>query len=320
MALIRGGPAGPDGFGGAYDNTVQTDRAALWQALGGRQGVLRGFVHAGVAGQMALDFTPGAALVGERDGSGVASINRGYLVHAAETTRVLFGPASASARNDAVVAAFVDVEAGPVGTGGLEVGGHLVVVPGVSGTSTPRTDAQINAFLGRGGWVRVLDVPIASGATEIAVSSVVVSGTRGGPAFAKIAKASNQSVPTASTTAITFSQVLEQSQPGMADVANNRIVIPDGGVYSLEVRLTWDGNSTGRRDITLRVNGSALLVDRLSATAGGGLSDFRVFSTRARLAAGDVIELVALQNTGGSLSVLSGGISETSISALRVAP
>lgn len=180
MALIRGGPAGPDGSGGAYDNTVQTDRAAWWHAMGGRQGVIKGFAHAGVAGQMALDFTPGAALVGERDGTGAASIDRGYLVHASETTRVLFGTASASDRNDAVVAAFVDVEAGPVGTGQLEVGPHLTVVPGVSGTTTPRTDAQINDYLGRGGWVRLMDVPIAAGSTEIAVSGISLSKEKGG--------------------------------------------------------------------------------------------------------------------------------------------
>jgi hypothetical protein len=174
MTIVRGGPAGPDGAGGAYPNEVESDRAAWWHALGGRQGVLKGFAHAGVAGQMALDFTPGAALVGERAADGNASLDRGYFVWSDATTRVSFGPASASARNDAVVAAFVDVEDGPVGTGGLEVGPHLVVVPGVSGVTTPRTDSEITGWLGRGGWVRLMNVPIAAGSTEIAVSGISI--------------------------------------------------------------------------------------------------------------------------------------------------
>jgi hypothetical protein len=178
VTIIRGGPAGPDGSGGAYLNEVETDRSAWWHALGGRQGVLKGFVHSGVAGAMALDFTAGAALVGERAADGTASLDRGYLVWADATTRVTFGPASASARNDAVVAAFVDVEDGPVGTGGLEVGPHLVVVPGVSGTTTPRADADINAYLGRGGWVRLMDVPVAAGSTEINVANIDAADAR----------------------------------------------------------------------------------------------------------------------------------------------
>lgn len=175
MTIVRGGPAGPGSGGAAYPNEVETDRSAWWHALGGRQGVIKGLAHTGVAGTMALDFTAGAALVGERAADGTASLDRGYLVWADTTTRVTFGPASASARNDAVVAAFVDTEDGPVGTGALEVGPHIVVVPGVSGTTTPRTDADINGWLGKGGWVRLMDVPIATGSTEIATAGVAVN-------------------------------------------------------------------------------------------------------------------------------------------------
>lgn len=191
--MIRGGPAGPDGVGGSYANEVETDRAAWWHALGGAQGVIEGFVHAAVAGQMALDFTPGAALVGERAADGTASLDRGYLVWADSTTRVTFAPASAAARNDAVIACFADTEDGALGTGVTQVGPQIIAVTGVSGTTTPRTDAQINAALGRGGWVRLMDVPIASTDTQINVANIVKStsflrewhtvGATGEPAF-----------------------------------------------------------------------------------------------------------------------------------------
>jgi hypothetical protein len=173
MPLIRGVPAGPNGSGGSFANEVEADRAALWDALGASQGVIRGFVHSGVAGAMALDFTAGSGVLGERAADGTASLPRGYHVWADVTTRVPFDPASASARNDAVVLAFVDTEDGPLGTGVTEAGPQIVVVKGVSGTTTARTDADINGWLGRGGWTRLMDVPIAAGSTEINLATIV---------------------------------------------------------------------------------------------------------------------------------------------------
>jgi hypothetical protein len=171
LTAIRGGPAGPDGAGGSYQNEVESDRAAWWWALGGKSGILNGFVYSQVAGTMALDWTKGAALVSERDGSAVEQ-NRGYLVWADSTTRTTFGAASASARKDSVVAAFVDTEDGAVGTGALATGPHLVVVPGTSGVSTPLSDAAIQTWLGRGGFVRVMDVLINPSDTKINLSNV----------------------------------------------------------------------------------------------------------------------------------------------------
>lgn len=178
--LILGSPAGPDGLGGAFSNTVEADRSALWDALGGRQGVLRGFGYTAVAGQMALDIdAASSALVGERANDGTASLTRGYHVYTPEgtATRIVFDPASVSNRNDAVVAAFVDTEDGSLGTGVSTAGPQVVVVTGVSGVTVPRTDAEINAFIGRGGWVRLFDVPIASTDTEINVANIVTAKT-----------------------------------------------------------------------------------------------------------------------------------------------
>ena len=140
--------------------------------MGGLPGILRGLDWSVVAGQMQLSLTAGAAMVAERDGSNV-ELARGYLVWNDAASVVQFGVASAGARNDAVVIAAVDVEDGAQGTGNIGVGGHLVVVPGVSGTTTPRTDAQIQAFLGRGGWTRYADVAIPASSTQIAAGNVV---------------------------------------------------------------------------------------------------------------------------------------------------
>lgn len=174
MVQLDAGIIGPDGLGGAYKNTANVREAAWWHAMGAQQGVIKGMVVSGVPGSMALSVAAGAVLVSRRDGSNNVQ-DMGYLVPVPTATTVTFGPASASARNDALVAAVVDTTDGAVGTGALANGGQLVAVPGVSGTATPRTDAQIAAYLGRGGYVRLADVPIASTDTQINTANLTLA-------------------------------------------------------------------------------------------------------------------------------------------------
>lgn len=221
MVQLDAGIIGPDGLGGAYKNTASVLEALSWYALGGKQGVLSGMTLAGVAGSMAIDVAAGAAMISRRDGSNNVQA-MGYLVPVPVTTRVTFGPASPAARNDALVAAVVDTTDGPVGTGGLASGGHLVAVPGVSGTSTPRTDADIAAFLGRGGFVRLADVPIASTDTQITMANVTDK---------RVLFSAWQTLPTSSLTGGT----------GWT-VTSIRYRLPPQGVY-LEVGLSYTGST-----------------------------------------------------------------------------
>src|SRR5215204_2361360 len=167
MVAVQAGLIGPQADGTTPQlNPLDVERHMFWANQGGRSGIVKGLVPSVVAGQMQLSFTAGAAVVCERDASQV-ELDRAYPLYSPSTAVVQFGAASASNRNDAVVAAVVDVEDGAQGTGAIGVGGHLVVVPGVSGTTAVRTDAQIAAYLGRGGFHRLYDVPIAIGATQI---------------------------------------------------------------------------------------------------------------------------------------------------------
>jgi hypothetical protein len=172
--LIDGGPAGPDEAGGQYRNRILTDRAAWWEAMGRRQGVRRGFDWSVLSGQLALQLTAGLGTVEERDTLGSVGTGRGYAVWTDDAQVATFGAPSASARVDAVVLAFVDVSVGTaaLGTETSTVGGQIVVVPGDSGTLTNRTDAQISAAVGSGGWVRLLDVRIDPGDTEVNPANV----------------------------------------------------------------------------------------------------------------------------------------------------
>lgn len=174
MAQIKGGFIGPADAAGtiAFNNRLDTRRVETFAAFGGHPGIFEGFAYSGVGGQMQLSFTAGMGLAAERDGSN-NELRRGYLVWNDAATVVQFAAASASARNDAVVLAAVDPEDGAFGTGVSVADGYLIAVTGVSGTTAVRTDAQIAAFLGRGGWVRLLDVPIASSDTQINMANIV---------------------------------------------------------------------------------------------------------------------------------------------------
>lgn len=296
MTLIRGGPAGPDGLGGAYSNTVESDRAALWSALGGRQGVLRGFVHSGVSGQMSLSFTAGAALVDERDASGNAgTLFRGYHVWSDTATVVQFGPASPSARNDAVVAAFVDTEDGPVGTGGLDVGPHLVVIPGVSGTSTPRTDTQITAWLGRGGWIRLLDVPIASSDVQINLAGITDRKTSAGR---------TQFVRKRTDEALLSSTALQSDDELSFDVVAGR-------VYEFTVTLFCAANSTG-------ANGDIVVG---FSFPGGGTLDFAgtgPHNTDLSTGSNSNAEWIARRGATSGTTVIPYGLSQSPSSEIMI--
>jgi hypothetical protein len=175
MVAVSGNLIGPgnDAADGTVSllNPLDSLRADLYDAYIGRMGVVRGMAMSGVAGQMQVSVAAGSAVLSERDSSGVA-FPRAYRLDALTAAVVQFNAASASARNDALIACAVDTEDGPRGTGALAHGWHLVSVPGVSGTTTPRTDAQIAAYVGRGGWERLADVPIASTDTQINMANL----------------------------------------------------------------------------------------------------------------------------------------------------
>lgn len=286
MALVRGGPAGPDGVGGAYQNEVETDRSAWWQALGGRQGVLRGLAISQVAGQMQLSLSAGSALLAERDAS-AGLLARGYFLWTDVATVVSFGAASPSARNDALVAAFVDTAAGPVGTGGLPVGAHLVVVPGVSGTTTARTDAQVTAFLGRGGWLRLANVPVAAGAAQIDVGGITTgaealpsadSGNLNTPFFAapgwSITKQSLRRIDRA----FYFSVTATRTGAGIAHSGTGNIANTDVATWSAaRYPILFDAPAANGEDGYLasgfaRAVDATLIVSAVTPLAGNELS------------------------------------------------
>lgn len=283
---LDAGWIGPDGVGGAYKNKAEVLQAQSWYALGGVQGVLKGMSLAGVAGSMAIDVAAGACMVSRRDGSQAVQ-NMGYLLPVPVTTRVAFDPASASARNDCLVAAVVDTTDGAVGTAALAVGGQLAVVKGVSGTSTPRTDAQIAAWLGRGGFVRLADVPIASTDTQITMANVVYSADS---VPIQDSGTISSGVFTASTGWSLTSQTLRKKGDRTAfyiaftrtgapitvstftgDIGNTAVVTWDATKWPIAIRSAGSSGGSGRM-LAADINWSGS-VGTISIAAAGGSAD-----------------------------------------------
>jgi hypothetical protein len=139
-------------------------------------------------------------------------------------------------------------------------------------------------------------------------------------AGAKGTRSTVQAVPNNTLTAIVFSgtefQVTGTWWEGV--INPSRITVPAeaaGKVLMIIGGYDWVPNATGVRSIALRKNGTATLIEdvRTSSSAHVGLCAM----TTSIAVQGDYYELVAYQNTGGSLNTqVSGFASTLSVTAL----
>lgn len=82
--------------------------------------------------------------------------------------------------------------------------------------------------------------------------------------------------------------------------ANDRIAVGQAGFYCVTANIAFAANATGRRTLTIAVNGAdAGSVNVLAAPAG---STILSVSTNLYLAAGDLVTMTALQQSGGALN------------------
>lgn len=94
----------------------------------------------------------------------------------------------------------------------------------------------------------------------------------------------------------------------MHDTSTNtgRLTVPTGGggFYAVGGCIEFDGNGTGRRGIQIRLNGATVIARE--ETGNAGANDHAItIHTVYQLAAGDYVELMALQASGGNLNMLA---------------
>ena len=91
---------------------------------------------------------------------------------------------------------------------------------------------------------------------------------------------------------------------GMHDLAtnNSRITIVNGGLYIVGGSIQFAANATGVRGVGVRINGSTYLgINRIGAFAT--LTMELAVNALYQFIAGDYVELMAYQSSGGGLNV-----------------
>lgn len=121
-------------------------------------------------------------------------------------------------------------------------------------------------------------------------------------------RTTSQSAGNGAATAIPLNAVDLRDTDNFHNPASSpeRITIPSGlgGLYRIDWSMGFAANATGYRDGVVRVNGSsAVTPSRVRVPAVSGVTTFISSTALIALAAGDYIELLAQQNSGGALNV-----------------
>ena len=132
----------------------------------------------------------------------------------------------------------------------------------------------------------------------------------GTPAFVgcSLTKSANQSISTATATAVTWDTELKDTDAFHSTSSNtSRITIPAGkaGMYLVTGQLSFASNSTGLRNCEIKKNGVGYFIPWVSPATNGDWSAGSI-SNIIELAETDYIELFAYQNSGGNLNINGG--------------
>ncbi len=95
----------------------------------------------------------------------------------------------------------------------------------------------------------------------------------------------------------------------MHDTSTNtgRLTVPSGGggFYMIGGCIEFAANATGLRGIQIRLNGSTIIAIHEAPSIGAGSDHPVAVATTYQLAAGDYVELMGKQSSGGSLNMLA---------------
>jgi hypothetical protein len=124
---------------------------------------------------------------------------------------------------------------------------------------------------------------------------------------ARVFNSANISIPTGTVTALTFNSERYDNGGLHSTSANTgRLTAPITGLYVIGGNVRFAANATGIRNALIRLNGTTFIAtDTRQATGGGNATDLPL-ETQYQLTAGDFLELVVFQDSGGALNVTAG--------------
>jgi len=126
-----------------------------------------------------------------------------------------------------------------------------------------------------------------------------------------VAAGSSQSIPDGGFTQVEFNDVFTDELTGW-NTSSDTFSAPSDGLYEVAATISFGSAPAGTFVLlSVVVNGSQTVKEREDITQGGNMT-VAASGTR-RLTAGDTVSVDVLQQSGGSLSTLS-GVSDTQIS------
>lgn len=129
----------------------------------------------------------------------------------------------------------------------------------------------------------------------------------------RITKSGNQSTTTSVWATLTWDTEVNDDANYHSTVTNtSRLTIPANGWYIIAGSIRFAANNTGTRFVRLTKNGSASV--HIAGCTSPAVQTFQTvlsISTIVKAVAGDYFEVEVFQNSGGSLNVETGSVSET---------
>lgn len=125
------------------------------------------------------------------------------------------------------------------------------------------------------------------------------------PPKCRVYNSANISIATSGTPqALTFNSERFDTDSMHSTVSNTgRITFTTAGTYEIGAHVVFDPNSTGYRDLTIRLNGTTTIAYDRDTPIGGGVSTVMFLVSLWAFSAGDYIEVVVTQTSGGALNV-----------------
>ena len=161
-------------------------------------------------------------------------------------------------------------------------------------TGTPFIDGTLTQW----------DIKNSSVATDDLANRAVTPAKVGTIPAARARKTSNQSIPDVTNTTLTFEgESFDTAGLHNPSANNTRLTAPTSGLYQVTAGVAWAGNDTRNRMLGLTVNGGGCCVGTsLVPAAVAGAQTLQTSSDLLKLSAGEFVEAVVRQSSGGNLS------------------
>jgi hypothetical protein len=120
---------------------------------------------------------------------------------------------------------------------------------------------------------------------------------------ARVYNSAGETVPEGDT-ALTFdSERYDNAELHSTSTNPSRLTAQQAGTYLITGHVNFVPASSGVRGLRMRLNGGTFIAGSFVPSAGGLVDTVLSVATVYHLAAGDYVELIVYQNSGGSLTV-----------------